>query len=116
MQSLSVLEFCVLVSIKHVLAVYPDQIAFNFEMAYHEYDKFVSRKAPLFRYERPVVMKAWEALQELELITPVDKGTKIQKEFKHFNLQVTVDQILNVVDTSAPIVVKEWATSVTFHE
>ena len=88
------------------------QPAFNFEMAFHEYDKFATRKAKLFRYDRSVVMKAWEALQDLELITPVDKGavTKAQKEFRHFTLQVLPEQILSVVDASAPLTVKEWAT------
>ena len=52
MQGISVLELCVLVAVKHVLAVYPDQQAFNFEMAFHEYDKFAVRKAKLFRYDR----------------------------------------------------------------
>ena len=57
-------------------------------------------------------LKAWEALQELELITPVDKGvtTKVQKEFRLFTLQVLPDQILAVVDANAPLTVKEWAT------
>jgi len=118
LQGISVLEMCVLVAVKHVLAVYPDQPAFNFEMAFHEYDKFATRKAKLFRYDRSVVMKAWEALQDLELITPVDKGavTKAQKEFRHFTLQVLPEQILSVVDASAPLTVKEWATSVTFQD
>jgi len=117
LQGISVLELCVLVAVKHVLAVYPDQQAFNFEMAFHEYDKFAVRKAKLFRYDRSVVMKAWEALQDLELITPVDKGvTKVQKEFRLFTLQVLPDQILAVVDANAPLTVKEWATSVTFQD
>jgi len=116
LQGISVLEMCVLVAVKHVLAVYPDQPAFNFEMAFHEYDKFATRKAKLFRYDRSVVMKAWEALQELELITPTDKGSKVQKEFRLFTLQVIPDQILAVVDANAPLTVKEWATSVTFQD
>ena len=84
---LSVLEMCVLISIKHVLFLYEDQ-PFNFEMCYHEYDKFSTRKAKMFRYDRAVVMKAWEALQDLELITPVDKVSKVQKEFKLHKLHV----------------------------
>ena len=111
MQSLSVLELCVLVSIKHVLAVYPDQIAFNFEMAYHEYDKFATRKAKMFRYDRAVVMKAWEALQDLELITPLDRGTKVQKEYKLHQLQIPIDMIMTVVESGLPLSVKEWASS-----
>ena len=51
MTSLTVLEMCVLVAINHVLVVY-NQPTFNFEMAFHEYDKFATRRAKLFRYDR----------------------------------------------------------------
>ena len=58
-------------------------------------------------------MKAWETLIELEIITPVDKGTKIQKEYKLHNLQVFPETILKALD-EVPQNVKEWATSSTF--
>ena len=63
-------------------------------------------------------MKAWEALQDLELITPVDRssGKGSLKEFRQFTLQVTPDQILSVVDANLPLIVKEWATGVTFQD
>ena len=107
---LSVLEMCVLISIKHVLFLYEDQ-PFNFEMCYHEYDKFSTRKAKMFRYDRAVVMKAWEALQDLELITPVDKVSKVQKEFKLHKLHVTTEMIMSTVENGLPLSVKEWATT-----
>ena len=107
---LSVLEMCVLISIKHVLFLYEDQ-PFNFEMCYHEYDKFSTRKAKMFRYDRAVVMKAWEALQDLELITPVDKVSKVQKEFKLHKLHVTTEMIMSAVENGLPLSVKEWATT-----
>lgn len=115
LKGLSVLEICVLVAVKHVLDIYQDQ-PFNFEMAFHEYDKFATRKAKMFRYDRPVVMKAWEALQDLEIITPLDKGTKVQKEFKLCTLQVLPDVIMSVVEASMPLSVKEWAVSVSVVE
>ena len=107
---LSVLEMCVLISIKHVLFLYEDQ-PFNFEMCYHEYDKFSTRKAKMFRYDRAVVMKAWEALQDLELITPADKVSKVQKEFKLHKLHVTTEMIMSAVENGLPLSVKEWATT-----
>ena len=107
---LSVLEMCVLIAVKHVLLIYEDQ-PFNFEMAYHEYDKFATRKAKMFRYDRAVVMKAWEALQDLELITPLDRGTKVQKEYKLHQLQIPIDMIMTVVESGLPLSVKEWASS-----
>lgn len=116
---LSILEMCLLIAIKHVMTFYEGTSnvsssttpSFNFEMAYHEYDKFATRRARMFRYERPVVMKAWEALQELELITPLDSGCSKaqQKEYRLHTLQVSTDLILSVVDAGLPLPVKEWA-------
>merc|ERR1712020_127582 len=107
---LSVLEMCVLISIKHVLFLYEDQ-PFNFEMAYHEYDKFATRRAKMFRYDRGVVMKAWETLQDLELITPLDKTSKVQKEYRLHGLHVTKAMIMTAVEDGFPLSVKEWASS-----
>ena len=109
---LTLIEICLLVAIKHIQIIYDSQ-PFNFEMVFHEFDKFVSTKGKLYKQEIPVVMKAWETLIELEIITPVDKGTKIQKEFKLHNLQVFPETILKALD-EVPQNVKEWATSSTF--
>ena len=107
---LSVLEMCVLISIKHVLFLYEDH-PFNFEMAYHEYDKFATRRAKMFRYDRGVVMKAWETLEDLELITPLDKTSKVQKEYRLHVLHVTRTMIMTAVENGFPLPVKEWASS-----
>ena len=107
---LSVLEMCVLISIKHVLYLYEGQ-SFNFEMAYHEYDKFATRKAKMFRYDRAVVMKAWETLLDLELISPTDKGSKAQKEFRLHSMHVSPEMIMTAVENGLPLPVKEWASS-----
>ena len=107
---LSVLEMCVLISIKHVLYLYEDH-PFNFEMAYHEYDKFATRRAKMFRYDRGVVMKAWEALEDLELITPLDKTSKVQKEYRLHVLHVQRTMIMTAVENGFPLPVKEWASS-----
>lgn len=112
MAGLTLIEICLLVAIKHIQIIYDSQ-PFNFEMVFHEFDKFVSTKGKMYKQERPVVMKAWETLIELEIITPVDKGTKIQKEFKLHNLQVFPETIVKALD-EVPQNVKEWATSSTF--
>jgi origin recognition complex subunit 4 len=41
---LTVLEMCMLIGCKQVKQIYEDE-PFNFEMAYHEFDKFASHKA-----------------------------------------------------------------------
>jgi len=109
---LTLIEICILIAIKHIQVIYDGQ-PFNFEMVFHEFDKYVSTKNSMLKQERPVVMKAWETLIELEIITPVDKGTKIQKEFKLHNLQVFPETILKAID-GVPQNVREWATSSTF--
>ena len=111
MAGLTLIEICILIAIKHIQIIYDGQ-PFNFEMAFHEFDKFVSTKAgaKMYKQERPVIMKAWETLIDLEIITAVDKGTKIQKEFKLHNLQVLPETILKALD-GLPQNVKEWATS-----
>ena len=81
------------------------------QMVMNEYDKFSTRKAKMFRYDRAVVMKAWEALQELELITPLDKASKVQKEYKLHILHVTTEMIMSAVENGLPLSVKEWATT-----
>ena len=109
LSELTLIETCLLISIKHILIIYDGQ-PFNFEMVHHEYDKFVSTKARGFKQDRTVVMKAWETLIELEIITPIDRGTKIQKEFKLYSLQVLPETILQTLD-GIPQNVKEWATA-----
>ena len=109
LSGLTLIETCLLIAIKHILVIYDGQ-PFNFEMTYHEYDKFVTTKARRFKQDRTVVMKAWETLIELEIITPMDRGTKIQKEFKLHSLQVLPENILKALD-GIPQDVKEWATS-----
>ena len=109
---LTLIEICILIAIKHIQIIYDGQ-PFNFEMAFHEFDKFVNKTgtgAKMYKQERPVIMKAWETLIDLEIITPVDKGTKIQKEFKLHNLQVLPETILKALD-GLPQNVKEWAAS-----
>jgi origin recognition complex subunit 4 len=106
---LTLIETCVLIAIKHIQIIYDGQ-PFNFEMAYHEYDKFLTINANMRRQDRTVVMKAWETLIDLELITPVDRGSKIQKEFKLHSLQILPAVILKSLD-GIPQSVREWATS-----
>ena len=106
LSGLTMIEICLLVAIKHILIIYDGQ-PFNFEMANHEFDKFATTKGKQYKQERNVVLKAWETLIDLEIITPVDRGTKIQKEFKLHNLQIFPNVILKSLE-SAPQIIKEW--------
>ena len=83
LNGLTVLEMCLLIACKHLEDIYEGE-SFNFEMAFHEYDKFATQKARQFKYDRAVLSKAWETLLELELVTPIEKtsSNKVLKQFR----------------------------------
>ncbi|XP_054828686.1 origin recognition complex subunit 4 isoform X2 [Eublepharis macularius] len=111
---LSVLEFCLIIAMKHLNDIY-DGEPFNFQMVYNEYQKFVQRKAhTVYSFEKPVVMKAFEHLQQLELIKPVEGiSTCAQKEYLLMKLLLDNSQIMDAVQVypNCPTDVKQWATS-----
>lgn len=58
---LSVLEFCLMISICHHSEIY-DKEPFNFEMIYARYCKFASCNSTLLVTKRQVVIKAFERI------------------------------------------------------
>ncbi|KAL8183286.1 UNVERIFIED_CONTAM: origin recognition complex subunit 4, partial [Gekko kuhli] len=111
---LSVLEFCLIIAMKHLNDIYEGE-PFNFQMVYNEYQKFVQRKAhTVYSFEKPVVMKAFERLQQLELIKPVERlSLCAQKEYLLMKLLLDNNQIMDAVQVypNCPTDVKQWATS-----
>uniref|UniRef100_A0ACB8G0W6 Origin recognition complex subunit 4 n=1 Tax=Sphaerodactylus townsendi TaxID=933632 RepID=A0ACB8G0W6_9SAUR len=111
---LSVLEFCLVIAMKHLNDIYEGE-PFNFQMVYNEYQKFVQRKAhTVYSFEKPVVMKAFEHLQQLELIKPVEGlSACAQKEYLLMKLLLDNNQIMDAVQVypNCPTDVKQWATS-----
>ena len=72
-RGLSVLEICLIIAMKHLNDIYEEK-PFNFQMVYNEFQKFVQRRAhSVYNFEKPVVMKAFEHLQQLELIRPLER-------------------------------------------
>lgn len=63
-------------------------------MAFHEYDKFATIKARQFKFERSVMVKAWETLAELEIVTPIDKSAS-SKVLKTYRLASTFSTSLS---------------------
>nr|XP_060632376.1 origin recognition complex subunit 4 isoform X3 [Anolis sagrei ordinatus] len=111
---LSVLEFCLIIAMKHLNDTY-DGEPFNFQMVYNEYQMFVQRKAhTVYSFEKPVVMKAFEHLQHLELIKPVE-GTSncAQREYLLMKLLLDNSEIMDALQLypNCPTDVKQWATS-----
>ncbi|XP_026316338.1 origin recognition complex subunit 4 [Hyposmocoma kahamanoa] len=97
LQSLSILEFSLLIAMMHGSAIFDGQ-PLNFEMVLHRYTKFALANSTAQTVPRPVILKAFEHLQELELIVPVrgDHGTDVggvQKEYRLHALSVPAVEI-----------------------
>lgn len=115
MHGLSVLELCLVIAMKRLNDTY-DGEPFNFQMVYNEYQKFVQRKAhTVYNFEKPVVMKAFEHLQRLELIKPIEgPSTSVQREYLLMKLLLDNSQIIDALQIypNCPTDVKQWASSV----
>lgn len=60
--TLSVLELCLLISIKHHSEIY-DNDYFNFEMIYSRFNKFANKSSSMKNIDREVALKAFEKLK-----------------------------------------------------
>ncbi|XP_007061850.1 origin recognition complex subunit 4 isoform X1 [Chelonia mydas] len=111
---LSVLEICLIIAMKHLNDVYEGE-PFNFQMVYNEFQKFIQRKAhSMYNFEKPVVMKAFEHLLQLELIKPIEGlSVRAQREYLLMKLLLDNNQIMDALQVypNCPTDVKQWATS-----
>ncbi|XP_043930800.1 origin recognition complex subunit 4 [Protopterus annectens] len=114
LHGLSVLEICLVIAMKHLNDIYEGE-PFNFEMVHNEFQKFIQRKAQaIHNFEKPVIMKAFEHLQQLELIKPVDgPATRIQKEYQLTKLLLDSNQIMDGLQKypHCPTDLRQWASS-----
>lgn len=113
-KDLSVVEICLLVAIKHINQIY-DNEPFNFEMVFHEYQKFKRRKCSMLTDERSVVAKSWENLQELELVR-IKTGERVrgqQQEYVLNTSHIPQDVLKKAVDKFpyCPTEVIQWLGS-----
>ncbi|KAI1237386.1 hypothetical protein IHE44_0014651 [Lamprotornis superbus] len=111
---LSVLEICLIIAMKHLNEVY-DGEPFNFQMVYNEFQKFIQRKAhSMYNFEKPVVMKAFEHLLQLELVQPLERpSARAQREYVLMKLLLDSSQIMDALQVypNCPTDVKQWAAS-----
>ncbi|NWU83733.1 ORC4 protein, partial [Onychorhynchus coronatus] len=111
---LSVLEICLIIAMKHLNDVY-DGEPFNFQMVYNEFQKFIQRKAhSMYNFEKPVVMKAFEHLLQLELVKPLERpSVRAQREYLLMKLLLDNSQIMDALQVypNCPTDVKQWAAS-----
>ncbi|NWS72242.1 ORC4 protein, partial [Crotophaga sulcirostris] len=111
---LSVLEICLIIAMKHLNDVYEGE-PFNFQMVYNEFQKFIQRKAHcMYNFEKPVVMKAFEHLLQLELVKPIERpSVRVQREYLLMKLLLDSNQIMDALQLypNCPTDVKQWAES-----
>ncbi|KFP89564.1 Origin recognition complex subunit 4 [Apaloderma vittatum] len=111
---LSVLEICLIIAMKHLNDVYEGE-PFNFQMVYNEFQKFVQRKAHcMYNFEKPVVMKAFEHLLQLEFVKPIERpAVCTQREYLLMKLLLDNKQIMDALQAypNCPTDVKQWAAS-----
>uniref|UniRef100_A0A673MBE3 Origin recognition complex subunit 4 n=1 Tax=Sinocyclocheilus rhinocerous TaxID=307959 RepID=A0A673MBE3_9TELE len=114
LHGLSILELCLIIAMKHLNDTY-DGEPFNFQMVHNEFKKFIQRKShSIHKFEKPVVMKAFEHLLQLELVRPVDSGVcKVQREYQLMRLMLEHGQVMEALQKypQCPTDVKQWALS-----
>ncbi|XP_078084126.1 origin recognition complex subunit 4 isoform X2 [Mustelus asterias] len=114
LHGLSVLELCLIIAMKHLNSIYEGE-PFNFEMVYNEFQKFIQRRThSIHNFEKPVVLKAFEHLHQLELIKPMDgTSTRAQKEYQLVKLLLDSSQIMDALQKypHCPTEVQLWASS-----
>ncbi|KAJ8003672.1 hypothetical protein DPEC_G00150760 [Dallia pectoralis] len=114
LHGLSVLELCLIIAMNHLNDIY-DGEPFNFQMVHNEFKKFLQRKShSIYNFDKPVVMKAFEHLQQLELIKSVEGSTaKIHKEYQLMKVMLDHNQIMEALQKypQCPTDVKQWAMS-----
>ncbi|XP_047432230.1 origin recognition complex subunit 4 [Mugil cephalus] len=114
LHGLSILELCLIIAMKHLNDVYEGE-PFNLQMVHNEFKKFLQRKSnSMYKFEQPVVMKAFEHLQQLELIRPADgSSAKTQREYQLMRLMLDHSQIMEALQKypQCPTDVKQWAMS-----
>ncbi|KAL6115195.1 orc4 [Pungitius sinensis] len=115
LHGLSILELCLIIAMKHLNDVYEGE-PFNLQMVHNEFKKFLQRKSnSMYNFEQPVILKAFEHLQQLEMIRPVDSSSaKTQREYQLMRLMLDHSQIMEALQKypQCPTEVKQWATSV----
>ncbi|KAI7826733.1 origin recognition complex subunit 4 C-terminus-domain-containing protein [Kickxella alabastrina] len=131
LRGISLLELYLLVAMRGLLGTGSGK--FNFEMVYAEYKLFMSRyvmgsSGSMKVYKKPVAMKAFETLVELEIVRGVGEGNataggvsgrndllaasgRAPKEYRMVQMMLEPGQVVELVEAreDVPAVVRRWA-------
>ncbi|KAK9679739.1 AAA ATPase domain [Popillia japonica] len=109
----SILEMCLLIAMKHHCDIYDTQ-TMNFEVIFARFTKFVNSNSNIQNVQRAVLMKAFEHIQNMELISSISHdGAKVQPEYRIFKLMLQPQLITEAVSryTGMPTEIVQWAKS-----
>ncbi|KAJ2554437.1 origin recognition complex subunit 4 [Coemansia sp. RSA 1933] len=140
LSSISLLELCLIIAMKSL--VQGGSTKYNFEMVYNEYKTFMSRHlmavaagGAMKVYKKPVALKAFETLVEMEIVRPVAtstaaenisgggtlgrndllagsaQGTRAPKEYRMVQLMLEPGQVVELVADriDVPAVIRRWS-------
>ncbi|OXU27880.1 hypothetical protein TSAR_010519 [Trichomalopsis sarcophagae] len=115
LEGLSTLEMCLIIAMKHETEIY-DGEPLNFEKVYNRYLKFTNKNSSIESVQKPVIMKAFEHIKNLELIIPVTTNQRIEKEYQSYNFTLTPQQVMEAVKNyqGLPTDIAQWADSSIF--
>ncbi|KAJ2126154.1 origin recognition complex subunit 4 [Coemansia sp. RSA 720] len=134
--SISLLELCLIIAMRSLMQL--GSTKYNFEMVYDEYKTFMSRHmmavsagGAMKIYKKPVALKAFETLVELEIARPalmsVGEGSSVHgrndllagtaggirapKEYRMVQLMLEPSQVVELVSgrIDIPAVIRRWA-------
>lgn len=90
---------------------------FNFEMIYSQYLKFCKKFSTALITERSVVLKAFQRIQELEIVVPIKKTNgnshgKVPLEYQLYSFNLTDEQVSEGVKLNNELTtdLRQWAT------
>ncbi|KAL7287898.1 hypothetical protein TKK_0017961 [Trichogramma kaykai] len=112
LEGLSVLEMCLIIAMKHETEIY-DGEPLNFEKVLSRFLKFASQTSNIESVQRPVIMKAFEHIKNLELIIPTGQHLRIEKEYQTYNFALKSNEVMEAVRNyqGLPTDVAQWADS-----
>ncbi|XP_066596316.1 origin recognition complex subunit 4-like [Prorops nasuta] len=113
LEGLSVLEICLIIAMKHETEIY-DGEPLNFESVFNRYIKFANENSSIQSVQRPVIMKAFEHIKNLEILVPVTNTcSKVEKEYQCYKFLLTSEQVMDAVKSypGLPTAVCQWTLS-----
>ena len=107
---LTMLDLSMLIACMHRHLLDQD-LVMNFETVYNDHHQFVREHCPVLTHNRAVMMKNWENLIHLEILSPQDKHSRVQNEFKSYTLNVLPEEVRKAINSYPNVIfaLKDWA-------